>query len=113
MGLTFKINHPTGRYRSFSHATVDIKWNKEQVGYMMFHSKDGPNRVHGMRVTIHVKDANACCGWRNAILAKSFDDVGGESSQIKAFKVWLKEQWPVISNQFQIHPLTNQQPELL
>ena len=80
---------------------------------MMFHSKDGPNRVHGMRVTIHVKDANACCGWRNAILAKSFDAVGGESSQIKCFKEWLKIEWPVISAQFQIHPLTNQQPELL
>jgi len=113
MGLTFKIKQPTGRYRSFSHATVDIKWNKEQVGYMMFHSKDGPPRVHGMRVTIHVKDATQHCGWRNATLVKSFDDVGGERAQINAFKGWLKEQWENISKQYPIHHLTNQQPELL
>jgi len=80
---------------------------------MMFHSKDGPNRIHGMRVSLHVKDAKEHCGWRNLTLAKSFDDVGRESDQIKCFKEWLKTEWPVISSQYQIHPLTNQQPELL
>lgn len=113
MGLTFKINRPTGRYRSFSHhAWVDIKLNKEIVGYISWRCYNGKEgKRDGMRVTIHVKDENESCGWKNVPLIKSFE--GTEAQEIAAAKEWLKKNWTVIAATYPIYPLTNKQPELL
>ena len=110
MGLTFKTDYPTGRYRTFSHIHINIKLNKQAVGTISWQQSMAGHS--GMRVTLHVKDSDSVCGWKNVTLMKTFDGFS-DRQQGKLAKEWVKSNWDKIANQYQIHFLTNQQPELL
>ena len=104
MGLSFKINNPTGRYRSFSHIGIDIKLDKKKVGCVIWRGYDN----HGMRVVLHVKDDTQKCGWKNITLAKTFDDQGHtDKKQGDAAKQWLKDNWAALAEKYPLYPLTD------
>jgi len=113
MGLTFKTNNPTGRYRSFSHIYILIKLDKQEVGSINWVSYMGTHdgKKDGMRVSIRVKDFESACGWKNVTLVKTFEG-WSDKEQGKAAKEWVKENWKIISEKHQICPLT-EQPTML
>ena len=61
MGLTFKINRPTGQYRSFDHITIDIKVDKEKVGYIGWKKYMDEGKKNGMRVHLYVHAPSERC----------------------------------------------------
>ena len=105
MGITFKTIHPTGAYRSFSHSCTIIKVDKQRVGEIVWSSAV----KGGMKVMLQVKSADLVMnpgGWKNIILAKTFEGFGDEI-QTKLAKVWVKEHWASISKKYEIVPLTD------
>lgn len=106
MGLTFKINRPTGQYRSFDHITIDIKVDKEKVGYIGWKKYMDEGKKNGMRVHLYVHAPSERCGWRNVTLSQAFDG-GTDTSEGNAAKEWVKANWDTIKEKYQLHPLTD------
>ena len=112
MSLSFKTNHPTGKYRSFSHISIDIKLNKQEVGQIVWHWGTWPTVASdGMRVSLRVKDDKSSCGWKNITLAMIFEGFT-DKEQGTAAKKWVTENWEAITKKYAIHPLT-EQPSML
>jgi hypothetical protein len=107
MGLTFKINQPMGKYRSFDHIYVDIKVDTKVVGYIGWKNYMGAEgKKDGMRVTLIVKDANECCGWKNVTLAKAVEGFG-DREQYNQLKEWLIANWDGITKKYDLYQLTD------
>lgn len=105
MGLTFKTEYPTGRYRSFDHIYILIKLNKQEVGTIGWQTSMVPGKT-GMRVSLRVKDATAACGWKNITLTKTFEG-WSDKEQGKAAKEWVKAYWDAIAQKYELSPLTD------
>jgi hypothetical protein len=98
MNLSFKIDEPTGKYRSFSHATCDIKADKKQVGSIVY-----SETKCGYVVLLHVKiPTTGNCPFKNIVLAKSFSE-GPPSRQINDAKLLVKANWEAIQQRYPIH----------
>lgn len=85
--FTFKINRPTGRFRSFDRANMDIVWDKKQVGSVS--EKVGYYEIHFM-----VK-SDKHPGWKWIVLKKrvaSFDEA----------KQLLRENFQTITKKFEL-----------
>ena len=109
MGLTFKINQPTGRYRSFDHISIDIKLDKQEVGTIGWRTYlvavgDGIHKAQtdGMRVSLRVK-SDAFPGWKNVTLKKTFEGFS-DKEQGNAAKQWVKDNWATITEKYQLSP---------
>ena len=96
MKLTFKIQQPTGRYRSFDHAYVDIKGDGKMVGQLI-------QSKNGYAVLLCVNVPQIGCGWKNITLKVRFD--GQEQAAIAEAKDWLKAHWASISTRYPLHQL--------
>ncbi len=97
MNPCFKTDNPTGRYRSFFHAYVEIRNGRggKSVGSISYM---GSKRAYG--IMLHVKDSQEC-GWKNITLAKSFDKFN-DTENIKDAKEFVKANWKAIEAKYQI-----------
>jgi hypothetical protein len=104
MGLTFKTNYPTGRYRSFDHIYITIKLDTQEVGTIGWQTSMDASKT-GMRVSLRVKDSTSACGWKNVTLKKTFEGFS-DKAQGKQAKEWVKANWDAIVKKYQLSPLT-------
>ena len=68
--FTFKTHNPTGKYRAFDTAYIDIKLNKKVCGSICEPSHHSSN---GCVIRLMVKDASHRCGWRWIQFKAQFD----------------------------------------
>lgn len=100
MKFTFKINRPTGKWKSFDYTTVDVKLDGKRVGTI------SENRIYSTqwKISFHIEkkdimeDGNPNCTWRNIFLANKF-------SSIEEAKNWLNENIDTLMKKYALHKL--------
>lgn len=102
--LSFKIERPTGRFRSFYHASCDIKSDGKVVGSIAYR---GARNVNGCyKVGLMVVDETQHSGWKWITLTKQFDAMGDEAN-IKLAKEWVKIYWDHLNQKYNLHKLVD------
>ena len=94
--FTFKMQRPTGKWKSFSSAFCDILLNKNQVG-AFYEDKSTGTPVISIRLMIEkadiMSDGNKNCPWKWITLVKtcaSFDEA----------KLWVNENFELLIKKY-------------
>lgn len=100
MKLSFKIENPTGQYRSFYHARCTVKADGEKVGLIIYSEKENV-----FKLMLHVAIPTVGnCKFKNVTLKKQFEGVS-DKSKIEAGKEWVKANWEHIQSCWPLHKI--------
>ena len=79
--FTFKTNWPTGRYRSFSNPTHEIKLKRKMVGLI---DADPPHQIRLMVMKDDImEDGNPNCEWMWIVLSQKFSCVNDAKDYLR------------------------------